>query len=304
MITVSTLGEDALVHLLTRGLPQTARTLHGPGDDCAVLSGPDRNRLTLFKTDALVQDIHFTRDTDAARVGWKALCRCISDVAAMGGEPREALITLALPRCTPVAWVQRLYAGINKAARRYKCGVAGGETSSTPDGAPIVISVAMLGSVGRKHLKLRSTGRTNDWLFVTGRLGGSLAGRHLTFQPRLPEARWLVKHANVGAMMDLSDGLAKDLPRLARASRKGYILRLPAIPRTPGCTFEAALGDGEDYELLFTARMKSPEEIRPAWRAAFPRTRLTCIGQLAPESAGCHPPLGDAGWDHFPPEKL
>lgn len=299
---VSALGEDALVTLLTSGLPQTARTLHGPGDDCAVLSGPDRKRLTLFKTDALVQDIHFTLDMDAAGVGWKALCRCISDVASMGGEPAEALITLAMPRSTPLAWVQRLYAGIKKAARRYECGIAGGETSSTPDGAPIVISVSMLGSVERKCLKLRSGARVDDWIYVTGRLGGSLAGRHLKFPPRLAEARWLVKNANVGAMMDLSDGLAKDLPRLARASGKGYYLILCDLPRTPGCTYEAALGDGEDYELLFTARMGFPYDIYPAWRAAFPGTKLTAIGQITEESYGYRPGFGEAGWDHFKPK--
>lgn len=292
-------GEDELVRLLTHGLPQTARTMHGPGDDCAVISAPDKKQLTLFKTDCVVQDIHFRMDavTDAARVGWKALCRVISDIAASGGEPREALITLALPRTTSLTWVQRLYAGLKKAARRYGCGLAGGETSSTPDGAPVMISVAMLGTVEKQNLLLRSGGRPGDTIFVTGRLGGSLAGKHLDFKPRLPEARWLGQHVRPTAMMDLSDGLAKDLPRLAQASGCGFSVEMPAIPCSPGCSVENALGDGEDYELLFTWRGKNPETLQHAWRKAFPRLPLTAIGKLEPGPAVRQTLRG--GWDHF-----
>ncbi len=292
--------EDTLVRLLTRGLPQTGRTLHGPGDDCAVISGPDKNILTLFKTDCVVQDVHFRRDTDAARVGWKALCRVISDIAASGGEPREALITLAMPRTTSLTWVQRLYSGLKKAARRYGCGIAGGETSSVPDGAPVMISVAMLGTVEKKDLTLRSGGRPGDTIFVTGKLGGSLAGKHLDFKPRLGEARWLVKNARPAAMMDLSDGLAKDLPRLAHASGCGFSLTSAAIPCSPGCTIEEALGDGEDYELLFAWRGKKPETLQAAWRKVFPRIPLTAIGKLEPAGAGAEAISG--GWDHFAPK--
>jgi thiamine-monophosphate kinase len=293
-------GEDELVGILTRGLPQTARTLHGPGDDCAVIAGADRNRLTLFKTDCVVQDVHFRMEVDAARVGWKAMCRVISDIAASGGEPGEALVTVAMPRTTPLEWVQRLYAGIKKAARRYQCGIAGGETSSVPDGAPVFISVAMLGSVERRRLVLRSGGRAGDIIYVTGRLGGASGGKHLDFKPRLAEARWLVENAHPTAMMDLSDGLGKDLPRLAKASGCGSRVERSAVPCSPGCGVENALSDGEDYELLFTWRGGNPGQMEREWRAAFPRTRLTAIGVLteSAEDTAC------GGWDHFAEEPM
>jgi thiamine-monophosphate kinase len=294
---VSRSGEDRLVQILSRGLPQTTRTLVGPGDDCAVLRGPDKSRLTLFKTDGLVEGVHFTDGTDAARIGWKALCRVISDIAAMGGVPHEALITLALPRTTLTSWVRRLYAGIRRAARRYGCGIAGGETSSVPDGAPVMISVAMLGSVEPKSLTLRRGGKAGDVLCVTGRLGGSRAGRHLDFAPRLAEARWLVQHARPTAMMDLSDGLAKDLPRLADASGTGFQIDPARLPRSPGCTAAEAIGDGEDYELLFTIPPRRLSGMQQRWRTAFPRVPLTCIGRLLPDKNNRTPMAG--GWEHF-----
>jgi thiamine-monophosphate kinase len=291
------IGEDALVRLLTRGLPQTPRTLTGPGDDCAVLRGLDKNRLTLFKTDCLVEGMHFTPGADPARVGWKALCRVISDIAAMGGEPQEALITLALPRSTPVARVQGIYAGIKNAARRFHCGIAGGETSSVPGDAPLMLSVAMLGSVEKKSLTLRSTARPGHLLYVTGKLGGSLAGKHLDFTPRLREARWLVQHLRPSAMMDLSDGLARDLPRLASASSVSFRLVMDKIPVTRGSTTQHALTDGEDYELLFTLPPRRAPEMLRAWPGAFPRLPLSLIGELQPATEKSTPLHG--GWDHF-----
>ncbi|HEX2749090.1 MAG TPA: thiamine-phosphate kinase [Verrucomicrobiales bacterium] len=295
--TVSKTGEDRLVKLLTRGLPATSRTLTGPGDDCAVIQGPDKSRLSLFKTDCLIQDVHFTGAVDAARVGWKALCRVISDIAAMGGQPQEALITLALPRTTQTSWVLRLYTGIKKAARRWHCGIAGGETSSVPDGAPVMISVAMLGSVERDCLTLRSGGRPGDLICVTGKLGGSLAGRHLDFKPRLDEARWLVKNVRPRAMMDLSDGLAKDLPRLADACGTGFSLDAAALPLHSGCSVSQAVGDGEDYELLFTLSPRRFAALKRQW--PFPRVPVTAIGSLLPDKRDR--PAMTGGWDHFVP---
>ena len=294
---VSRLGEDRLVERLTRGLPQTPRTLTGPGDDCAVLRGPDKNRLTLFKTDALVEGVHFTPDTDAARVGWKALCRVISDIAAMGGEPREALITVALPRTETVGRMDRLYQGIRRAARRFGCGIAGGETTSVPSGGGLMISVAMLGTVERRLLTLRSGAAAGDLIMVTGRLGGSLAGHHLDFVPRLAEARWLADRFRPRAMMDLSDGLAADLPRLAAASRVGYRLDPAALPRNRGCSVEQALNDGEDYELLFTLAPARLPALRKAWPGVFPRVPLTVIGEVLADPR--RRPVLSGGWEHF-----
>lgn len=293
---VSALGEDALVRLLTKDLPQSARTLHGPGDDCAVID-PGRGPLLLFKTDCVISGVHFTPETDAALVGRKALNRLVSDMAAMGGAPREALITLAMPRSTSVQWLQRLYKGIAHAARACQCGIAGGETSSLPEGCPVVVSVAMTGEVDRRHYALRSNARPGDLIAVTGRLGGSIRGHHLKFTPRLAEAQWLVKNMGVSTMMDLSDGLAKDLPRLADASGTGYELDLTSIPRRPGCTLQQAVGDGEDYELLFTLSPRRASSGLTAWRAQFPRVSLTVIGRILPDKS--QRTALDGGWAHF-----
>lgn len=291
-------GEDQLVALLTKGLPQSARTLHGPGDDCAVLQNHDSSSLTLFKTDCLVAGIHFTMDTDPARVGAKALNRTISDIAAMGGQPTEALITLALPPDLPLSWPLGLYNGLRNAARRSHTGIAGGETSSLPKGAPPVISIALLGTVTPPHLVLRSTGQPSHIIAVTGHLGGTIAGHHLDFKPRLAEAQWLAAHGPPSAMMDLSDGLAKDLPRLAAASRTGWHLLPDSIPRRRHCSTQQALSDGEDYELLATFPPDIWPDLSAAWRLQFPKTPLTAIGTLTNPDIK-HPPLS-GGWDHFP----
>lgn len=296
--SLATTGEDQLVSLLTKNLPQSARTLHGPGDDCAVLQNHDSASLTLFKTDCLVAGIHFTMDTDPARVGAKALNRTISDIAAMGGQPTEALVTLALPPDLPLSWPLGLYKGLRNAARRSRTGIAGGETSSLPKGAPPVISIALLGTVAPPHLILRSTGQPSHIIAVTGRLGGSIHGHHLDFKPRLAEAQWLAAHGPPSAMMDLSDGLAKDLPRLAAASRTGWHLLPQSIPRNRRTSIHQALSDGEDYELLATFPPAIWPDLSAAWRLQFPKVPLTAIGTLTSPDIK-NPPLS-GGWDHFP----
>jgi thiamine-monophosphate kinase len=294
-MTLSELGEDALVARLTRRLPRGRRVVVGPGDDCAVLRARGTRSYTLLKTDCLVEGIHFLREHRGEKVGWKALCRAISDIAAMGGEPESAVVTVAAPPEVEVEFLERLYRGLSRAARRYGVSIVGGETSRSLSG--IFVSVALTGSVKRKRLVLRSGGRVGDVLFVTGRLGGSQAGWHLTFTPRLAEARWLVKQARIHAMMDLSDGLAADLPRLADASRVGYDINRTAIPRRRGCSLEQALGEGEDYELLFTVSADEAERIRARWAARFPKLPLTAIGVLTSDR-GKRSGLG-AGYVHF-----
>ncbi|MEP6668995.1 MAG: thiamine-phosphate kinase [Chthoniobacter sp.] len=289
-------GEDRLVAALTQGLPLDAQVLVGAGDDCAVIGRPRDQRWQLLKTDAVVEGVHFLAAEDPQRVGWKALCRAISDIAAMGGTPAHALITLAAPATTPVARVQALYAGLCKAARKYGVAIAGGETSRSP--GPLFLSIALTGWVERKHCVLRSGGRPGDYLYVTGRLGGSLAGKHLDFHPRLDEARWLVSHFKPRAMMDLSDGLAADLPRLAAASRCSHVIQEDRIPLNPGCTTAQAMADGEDFELLFALAPRSATALEAAWKKRFPRLPLTRIGHLLhPSSFTLHP--SPRGYDHF-----
>jgi thiamine-monophosphate kinase len=297
MKTLQDIGEDALIERLVALVPRSADPAAGPGDDCAVIDpGPDSPVLLLFKTDALVARIHFLPGTPARAVGWKAAARVVSDFAAMGGHPEHFLITLALPPETAVSWVEDLYRGIGDCLEKFGGLLAGGETSSVPEGSAAVISIAATGRVRREHLVLRSTARPGDALFVTGTLGGSIRGRHLDFTPRVVESDWLVSHYKPAAMMDLSDGLAKDLPRLAAASGCGFRLDRPALPLTSGCSPGEALGDGEDYEILFAIQATRVSALLAAWSHRFPELRLTRIGEMVEIPAG---ESLTGGWEHF-----
>jgi len=294
--TLADLGEDRFVADLTRGFAAGADVLVGAGDDCAVIGRPRDRRWQLLKTDAVVEGVHFVPEEDPRRVGWKALCRAISDIAAMGGVPAHALVTLAAAETTAFARVKALYAGLRQAARKYGVALVGGETSRSP--GPLFLSIALTGWVERRHCVLRSGGRPGDSLYVTGRLGGALAGKHLDFRPRLEEARWLVSHFTVRAMMDLSDGLAADLPRLAAASRCGYSMDDNRLPVTPGCLPTQAMSDGEDYELLFAVAPRFCAALEAAWKRRFPRLLLTRIGALKHRSKAGNR-NASRGYDHF-----
>lgn len=285
---------------LSRFLRRTgADVIAGIGDDCAAVRAPARGRLLLLKTDCVVETRHFSPTHLAAAIGWKAACRAVSDIAACGGEPSSALVTCVLRREQGGRWFSALYRGIEKAGREFGFHVVGGELART-DG-PAVISVAMTGEVGRKEFVTRGGGKPGDILFVTGRLGGSLAsGWHLRFRPRLAEARWLVRNFRVAAMMDLSDGLAADLPRMAKAGGTGFVIDPASLPRRRGASVHQALCDGEDFELLFAVRPRDAAGLGEAWRRKFPSTPLTRIGSLA--RCGVCDGLGAVrGYDHFAP---
>ncbi len=288
------LGEDALLKVLLAGVPIGRNVVIGPGDDCAAVRIPGTKDLLLLKTDCVVEGAHYLPSHDPARIGWKALCRAVSDIAAMGGEPLHALVTVFSPRETPVAYWQDFYRGLTKAAKKFGIGIVGGETSSAPHAA---ISVSVIGRVEPQRLVTRSGGHPGDLLFVTGRLGGSLAGHHLDFVPRVPEGRWLSAQGSVRAMMDLSDGLAADLPRLASASNCGFEIDPARLPRRRGCDVKQALSDGEDYELLLAVPPRLSAKLTAGWKRRFPKVSLSQIGRLTKPGAGTVnlPP----GFDHF-----
>lgn len=269
----------------------------GIGDDCAAVKGPRAGRLLLLKTDCVVEGRHFRTEDKPSAVGWKAVCRAVSDIAACGGSPKSALVACVVPAGREGAWLAGLYRGINRAARTFGFDVVGGELARTE--GPAVITVSMTGEVERRLLTLRSGGRPGDVLFVSGLLGGSLAsGWHLQFHPRLEQATWLVRNFRIRAMMDLSDGLAADLPRMAAASGTGFRVFPTDLPRRPGVSVAGALGDGEDFELLFALAPGQAAEVVPAWRKRWPRIPLTRIGRLEP--AGVREGLGSTrGFDHF-----
>jgi thiamine-monophosphate kinase len=284
------MNEFELIQRLTRSLPTNKSVVAGPGDDCAVLDVGLPDRLLLFKTDAIVEGIHFPPDTPPVKIGHKALGRCLSDIAAMAGTPVAALVTLALPRNFEPEFVEAIYTGMSALARRHEVAIVGGETTTNPE--RMLISVALLGSVPRGKSVLRSGAEVGDAIFVSGELGGSLAGKHLEFEPRLAEARWLTQNFSIHAMLDVSDGLAGDLRHILKASRVGAQLHSTAIPisrearrtakaesstKTP---LLAALTDGEDFELLFTVASKDAVPLLDAWKAQFPKVELTCIGKI------------------------
>jgi thiamine-monophosphate kinase len=280
--------EFDLIALLTGALPQNDRVVVGAGDDCAVLDLGIPDELVLFKTDAVVEGVHFTSETAPQLIGRKAIARALSDIAAMAGKPVAALVTLALPGKFSADHVAQIYEGLNACAAQFGVAIVGGETTTNPD--RILISISLLGTVGRGKQVLRSGAKVGDAIFVTGELGGSLAGRHLDFEPRLAEGRWLADHFKIHAMMDVSDGVAGDLRHILRASQVGAELLKSAIPISRAAKLQArqnlkppviaALTDGEDFELLFTVASRSAVRLLDAWKQQFPKLRLSCIGKI------------------------
>jgi thiamine-monophosphate kinase len=304
-LTVAEMGEDRLVELIHELCVTTevGGVVQGIGDDCAqVVCGAGR---ALLKTDAVVEGVHFLPGTEPARVGAKALKRVLSDLAAAGGRGGNVLVTLGVSAETTVGWVRGVYKGLVATARRFGVSIVGGETVECPSLRMISISlVAEAGSAG--GVPGRAGARAGDVICVTGVLGGSFQTEwHLDFEPRLNEGRWLVEGGWVTAMMDLSDGLGRDLGRLAKRSGCGFRLFPAGLPVREGATVLGALGDGEDFELLMTVAPERIEALRVAWAQVFPELALTPVGEVAEsgiyEYAGEAGPLdfSGAGWEHF-----
>jgi thiamine-monophosphate kinase len=283
------LGEDRLLNQILLDLPRgrARKVFAGTGDDCAIVEIPGSKKYLVLKTDCVVEGVHFAHGTNASDVGWKAMMRPLSDFAAASAVPQFSLITLIVPHQTSVAWVRGLYRGLRQAANRCEVSIVGGETSNTP--GPIAISVTVIGFVEKARAASRRGGRPGDELFVTGRLGGALKQKHLKFLPRIAESRWLTKNFSIHAMMDLSDGLGGDLPRLARASKVGFDIQLENLPVAPGATIDNAISEGEDYELLFAISPRQRTRLEREWRRKFPKLSLTRIGSLNRKS-----PITDA----------
>ena len=309
------MNEFELIAKLTRALPTNGSVVTGAGDDCAVLDLGVPDKLFLFKTDAVVEGFHFTRATPPGKIGRKALARCLSDIAAMAGTPTAALVTIALPPDFEPEFVAKIYDGMNALAREHGVAIVGGETTTNPE--RVLISISLLGTVARGQQILRSGAEPGDAIFVTGELGGSLAQKHLDFEPRLTEARWLAEHFFIHAMLDLSDGLGGDLRHILQAGGVGAELLKTAVPvsraarlRARGSSaakpaFAAALTDGEDFELLFTVAGRDAVKLLDAWQQKFPKLKLTCIGKIVAgdgilirDKSGSHK-LNIHGYAHF-----
>jgi thiamine-monophosphate kinase len=266
---LSQIGEFGLIARLSRHEPRLADTVVGIGDDCAVIkvksqkSKVKSNDLLLLRTtDALIEDVHFKRaGSSFFTLGQKALLANISDIAAMGGWPTHALVTLGLPRGLSVKAIDELYRGLNSLARRHRIDIVGGDTVASPKA--LMISITLLGEVEKKNLVRRSTARPGDLICVTGRFGGPAAKRYSARYPlpvtRLQEARALAKENLATAMIDSSDGLVRSVLEICRASKVGARIFTDKVPRAKGATLDQALYGGEEYELVFTVKPKAKD---------------------------------------------
>jgi len=294
-------GEIQWVERIRRQVGKTARLVLGIGDDCAIYRPRGSREDLLFTTDLLIEGTHFRRETHTPEdAGWKALARGLSDIAAMGGEPRFCLVSLALAPWTDTRWVERFYRGLLRLARREGVVLAGGDLGR---GQVFTCDIVVCGATPRGQALRRDVARAGDAVYVSGALGGSALGlargqgkawrRHLRPEPRLALGHFLRGRAT--AAMDLSDGLSLDLRRLCLASRLGAETEMPPI--FPGATPEQALHGGEDYELLFTAppRGRLPHEFQ-----GVPLTRIGTMRRGRPGAVVLNgQPLPPLGYDHL-----
>jgi len=298
-------AELDLIRYIREHTPGAPGVLVGPGDDAAVLAWAGADAVVLA-TDAVVEGTHFASGAAPEVVGWKALCENLSDLAAMGAEPVACTATLALRPELPESFARGFHAGLVRAAERFACPLVGGDVVTTA--GPIVATVTVLGRAPGSAVWTRGGARAGDTLFVTGELGGSLAsGKHFSFVPRLEEMRALRERGCVTACIDISDGLARDLGHLCRESSTGAEIEQASIPlsaaaRAAADPLASALGDGEDFELLFAVQPGSADALAREWSLATPLAR---IGRLTPPEEGLRlagpggtRPLPDLGYEH------
>jgi thiamine-monophosphate kinase len=321
---VSELGEFGLIDLLAKmAAGRDERLLIGIGDDAAAWQGD--NSIELATVDSFIQDVHYPSGlVPWPEIGSKALAVNLSDIAAMGGLPRYALVSLALPPETKVDSVTALYTGLLRLAGEYGVTIVGGDSSNAP---LVVISITVLGSSPRKRLLTRASAKPGELIAVTGNLGAAAAGlemltRKLEFEaeastrfrqaffkptPRLAEGQLLLEQG-VKTAIDISDGLVADLGQIAKASKVGARIDAEHVPVEP--LVKAGFGDkalglaltgGEDYELLFTAGAEVIDRLKKA--AACP---VTVIGEITAgqgvtvvDHQGKPLKLGRPGWEHF-----
>ena len=250
---MSGISELALLKTILPLLPGNDQVIVGPGDDCAVLKWNEEYDL-LVTVDQLIESVHYTPETPPEEAGAKLMKRNLSDIAAMGGEPLWAVVTLAAG--SDEGRLARFMQGVAREAARYGTALCGGDISALPSEG-VVTTLTLAGRVPRDQAILRSGAHPGDLLYVTGEIGNSfLSGHHLSFTPRLAEGRALRGKAR--AMLDISDGLLLDARRMAQSSRVDLEIDVSAVPLRAGARLPDALSDGEDYELLFCGPPELP----------------------------------------------
>lgn len=290
MTTLARLGEREAIRRLARHVGAGTDVTAGIGDDCAVARIEGSPWDLVLTTDPVIEGVHFLPDIAPERIGHKAAGRCLSDIAAMGAEPLWVLIDLVATPDESMERLERIYNGATALCGRHGAAIIGGDLARGPR---LELHVFAVGRVPRGTAIPRGGARPGDRLYVTGTLGGSLAGKHLDFEPRVPEGAFLREGGWAAAMLDVSDGLAADVRRMAEQSRCGVELWPHAIPiaeaaRAAGGTrsaLEHALCDGEDFELLFAVREDHASEFETAWAAHFPLP-ATPVGRILDASQG------------------
>ncbi len=311
--TVGAIGESALLREIRDWLGAvTPPPPQGMGDDCAVLPS-DAGDFNLVTVDALFYGRHFDDSMHPSDAGAKLLKRNLSDIAAMGGKPHCAVMGLTMPARLKLEWLRNFYEGLRETAEAYQVTILGGDVCESENALG---GHLMLLGCARRPLT-RTGARTEDTILVTGMLGGSALGKHHNFTPRIKEGIWLAEQPEVHSMIDLTDGLLKDLPALvpsdcsAALERKALPVSAAARELASELTAEAhALSDGEDYELLFTLDGgTNPEIFIKKWKESFD-TELTVIGKMVEAGEAAEPggivdaatgePLAmGKGYEHF-----
>jgi thiamine-monophosphate kinase len=304
---INKIGEFGLIDLIKKRIfTKDKRVIVNIGDDAAVIRS-SADRLLIFTTDTLVERIHFDLNYFTFKeIGWKAMTANLSDIAAMGGLPKYALVTVGLPKSIGIEDVLSIYKGMSRIARKYNCKIVGGDTTLVPK--ELFVSVVLLGEVEKKFVTTRSGAKKGDLICITGELGESQAGleylkkygrqklplvrKHLQPYPRIDEARILVTNLKINSMIDISDGLSSELFHLAEESRLGAVIYEEQIPVSAKCLKLAsllnrsplfwALSSGEEYELLFAIDKKEQTKIDRIKR----KVNVSVIGEMVEKRAG------------------
>jgi thiamine-monophosphate kinase len=333
-MTGKQIGEFDFIKKISRGcLIRPANVIKAIGDDAAAFT-VDSDRVSLITTDLLVERIHFWRKrTTGFDLGYKSLAVNLSDIAAMGGEAREAFVSIGIPQGCPLDYIEAVYDGIKHLAAKFDVNILGGDTTSSR--IDLLISVVVIGVVTRENLLCRDTAQPGDIIFSTGNFGDSKAGLHLILkdipvdseefqllykahvrpEPHLGEGHFLAKQPGTHAAIDTSDGLSSDLGHIAAQSSVGATINADRIPVSDSLKIfcdrlgfdliEFALSGGEDYTLLCTASPQKYEDIARSFEKRFNR-QLFRIGRITDSGRleliygdGTSKPIAPTGWDHF-----
>ena len=313
---LSQIGEFGLIEILKKVEQNRIRkdTIIGIGDDCAVLQ--IAGKYILLTTDTLIENVHFRlkekngRNRDFSRrrdpyfyLGRKAMAANISDIAAMGGWPTHALVTIGLPKKIKVEQVEQLYKGINSLAAKHKIDIIGGDTISSP--REVVISITLLGEVEKENLLLRSGAKKGDVIVVTGKFGGPAARKFRNpkseIRTRIKESRIIAGSGFATSMIDSSDGLVRSIIEICRASKTGARIWEDKVPIEKGATIDQALYGGEEYELVFTTPKQNISKLKRL------KLKVTIVGEIVTRSSGIKlidkrgkmKALRSGGYEHF-----